>query len=163
MSTYRMRGKRHHRNITSQSFPKIVMYSYLKMCMQMWDGGPVGLRSFVERLTTCSSALFKIRQALRLALNIILMNESDFQERQAQLQGGTKIWPRTERMQTVGVPATRTPSGTIRIRKQTATVHSMGWSQWNPWHLACHQDICTRIWNCSYKWASYYVGGSEIW
>ena len=54
------------------------MYSYLKMCMQLWDDGPMGLRSFVERLTTCSSALFKIRQALRLALNMILMNESDF-------------------------------------------------------------------------------------
>ena len=49
------------------------MYSYLKMCMQLWDDGPMGLRSFVDRLTTCSSALFKIRQALRLAMNITLI------------------------------------------------------------------------------------------
>ena len=55
-----------------------------------------------------------------------LMNESDFKERQVQLQGRPKIWPRTARMQTVGVQATRTPSGTIRIRKETATVHSVG-------------------------------------
>ena len=125
--SYRMRGKRHHRNLkTSRTVPRIVMYNYLKMCMQMWDGGLAGLKSFVERLTTCSSALFKIRQAFRLALNTILMNESDFQERQVQLPGGTKIWPRTERMQTVGVQAARAPSGTIRIRKQTAIVLSMG-------------------------------------
>ena len=74
--TYRTRGKRHHRNLTtSRNFPKIVMYSYLKMCMQMWDGGPVGLRSFVERLTTCSSALFKIRQAIRLGLMPVSLDE----------------------------------------------------------------------------------------
>ena len=164
MCIYRLRVRRHHKNhkTSHHAVPRIVMYSYLKMCMQMWDGGPVGLRSFVERLTTCSSALFKIRQALSIALNMILMIESDFQERQVQLQGGTKIWPRTERMQTVGVQATRTPSGTIRIRKQTATVHSMGWSQWNPWHLACHQDILVYEIARTNEY-SYYVEGSEIW
>ena len=71
-----MRKKRHHRNLkTSHTVPRIVMYSYLKMCMQMWDDGPMGLRSFVERLTTCSSALFKIRQAIRLGLITISLDE----------------------------------------------------------------------------------------
>ena len=110
---------------------RIVKDSYLKMCMQSWNGNG-GLRGYLEMLRTCSVAILKNRLDLKCcSLSFIGINLRDIlQDIQAKLQWRSKIWLQREILQTMGVQTT--PGHTVRIGNQTARLLSMDWQLWSP-------------------------------